>query len=256
LTEQWYVKTKSAGRAGDSSAVEDGHHPVRAEELGRTPILRGCATFKTGASADSCGGAIAFRPGTTTQVNIYVGRSEAEIRQVAIHWTNLTALRQDEDVLDTWFSFSTVDLRHPRLAGTNDQTIEAAFHPTSVLVTGFDIIFFWVARMIMMTLKFTGQIPFKTVYVHGLIRDGEGQKMSKSKGNVLDPIDRHRRHRTSTHLFINARSGMMQPQSGAEDRPKPTRKQFADGIAGLRYRCVALHVLVTSFHRTRHSILT
>ncbi len=224
LTDQWYVKTKPLAQPA-MEAVEKGEIRFIPENWNKT-YFQWMENIEDWCISRQLWWGHRIPAWYDNQGHVYVGYSENDVR-FKYKLDDSLQLKQDEDVLDTWFSsalwpFST--LGWPERTPDFEQ-----FYPTSVLFTGFDIIFFWVARMIMMSLKFTGKIPFKDIVITGLICDSDGKKMSKSKGNVLDPIDII--DGIDLHHLIEKRTNNLMLGSVREQIIKATRKQYPDGIA-------------------------
>ena len=222
LSHQWYVKTEEmAARAND--AVNNGEIKFHPNNWVKT-YFNWMNNIEDWCISRQIWWGHRIPAWYDIENNVYVGHNEEEVRQY--YKLDDRKLSQDEDVLDTWFSSSLWPFAS---LGWPEKTEDFIKHfPTSLLVTGFDIIFFWVARMMMMSLEFTDQIPFKDVYVTGLIRDENGQKMSKSKGNIIDPLDLI--YGISQDDLVEKRTSNLMQESVAQKIERKTRNQFPKGI--------------------------
>lgn len=222
LTDQWFVKTKPLAKAA-IQAVEDGQIKFFPDNWKKT-YYEWMRHIEDWCISRQIWWGHRIPAWYDNQNRIYVGESEQEVRQQYKLGKDVL-LSQEEDVLDTWFSAAL----WPFAALGWPSKDMAHFYPTQVLVTGFDIIFFWVARMVMMGLKFKKAIPFQHVFIHGLIQDPQGQKMSKSKGNVLDPIDLIDGI-TLEDLIKKRQAGLMQPKMAKQIEHR-TRQDYPQGIS-------------------------
>ncbi len=223
LTDQWFVKTKPLAKEA-ISAIKNDEIKFIPQSWTKT-YLQWMYNIEDWCISRQLWWGHRIPAWYDMKGNVYVGHSEEEIRDRE-NIASSEALFQDQDVLDTWFSsalwpFSTLGWPQKN----NDMQ---TFYPTDVLVTGFDIIFFWVARMIMMGLKLVGKIPFKEVYIHGLVRDSSGQKMSKSKGNIIDPIDLI--DGISLKDLIEKRTSNLLKPEEKDSIKKATEKDYPNGI--------------------------